>query len=62
MKDLGPLTYFLELEIHRSSASFMVHESKYTQDLIKFAHLTNHKQVETPLEINVKYSKMWVKS
>lgn len=26
MKDLGPLTYFLELEIYRSSDGYLVHQ------------------------------------
>lgn len=31
--------------------------NKYNQDLNTFAGLTDNKQVDTPLEINVKYSK-----
>lgn len=35
IKDLGPVSYFLGLEIDRSSASFFVSQRKYTLDLLK---------------------------
>lgn len=41
MKDLGPLTYFLGLEIQRSSAGYL-NQQKYTKDLIKLACLTDY--------------------
>lgn len=40
----------------------MVHQNSYTQDLIKLSHLTNKKQVDTSLELNMKYSEDKVKS
>lgn len=57
MKDLGPLTYFLGLEVSHSPDGYMVTQHKYTKDLIALAGLTDNKHVDTPLEINVKYSK-----
>lgn len=35
MRDLGPVNYFLGLEIDRSSAGFFVSQKKYVLDLIK---------------------------
>ena len=39
MKDLGPLTYFLGIEILRSKSGSLVHQRKYTTDLITSAWL-----------------------
>lgn len=57
MKDLGLASYFLGLEISRHSDGYFVSQHKYTQDLIEMAALTDDKVVDTPLELNVKYSK-----
>lgn len=34
MKDLGPLTYFLGLEVHQSEKGLVLDQHKYTLDLI----------------------------
>ncbi|XP_058109941.1 uncharacterized mitochondrial protein AtMg00810-like [Magnolia sinica] len=57
MKDMGPLTYFLGLEISRNTQGYLLSQWKYTCDLIKLANLTDNKTHETPLELNVKYEK-----
>ncbi|XP_020520057.1 uncharacterized protein LOC110006831 [Amborella trichopoda] len=57
MKDLGPLTYFLGLEIHYSPNGYIVNQKKYTKDLIKLDNLSDEKRVDTPMEVNVKYRK-----
>ncbi|KAH9771155.1 protein kinase domain-containing protein [Citrus sinensis] len=57
IKDLGNLIYFLGLEVHRSSEGIYVHQHKYTKDLIALARLEDSTIKNTPLEINVKYSK-----
>ncbi|GKV06593.1 hypothetical protein SLEP1_g18466 [Rubroshorea leprosula] len=57
MKDLGPLTYFLGLEVHSSSRGYAVNQQKYVLDLIQFANLSNDKCVDTPMEVNVKLRK-----
>ena len=36
MKDLGPLTYLLGLEVHKIKGGLFVNQHKYTQDLIGF--------------------------
>lgn len=57
MKDLGPLQYFLGLEILTSPYGIFINQHKYIKDLITLAHLENSTPVDTPLEINVKYLK-----
>jgi hypothetical protein len=57
MKDLGSTSYFLGLEISRNSHGYFLSRQKYTQDLINLVGLTDDKQVDTSLEVNVKYSK-----
>ena len=57
MKDLGALTYFLVLEVHRSDRGTVLTQTKYTQELIDMARLTDCKPVNTPMEVNVKYHK-----
>jgi hypothetical protein len=55
MKDLGPLTYFLGLEVHTDSSGILLNQHKYTQDLISLAGLQDSPSVDTPMEVNVKY-------
>ena len=55
MKDLGPLTYFLGLEVHTKSSGIFLHQHKYTQDLIALAGLQDTSSVDTPMEVNTKY-------
>ena len=46
MKDLGSLRYFLGL----------LSQSKYVADILEQARLTDNKTVDTPIEVNAKYS------
>ncbi|XP_019055415.1 PREDICTED: uncharacterized protein LOC109115653 [Nelumbo nucifera] len=57
MKDLGPLSHFLGLEVQWNSWGYFVFQQKYTSDLVKLANLIDDKRVDTPLELNVKLSK-----
>ena len=57
MKDLGPLHYFLGLEVHQSPTGIVLNQHKYTVDLIDLAGLTDSAPVDTPIELNVKLSK-----
>ena len=54
MKDLGPLTYFLGLEVHQSEKGLVLDQHKYTLDLIDMAGLSHSTPVDTPLEVNLK--------
>ncbi|KAK3027747.1 hypothetical protein RJ639_042487 [Escallonia herrerae] len=57
MKYLGPLTYFLGLQVQHSSCGYIVNQRKYTMDLIKCANLTDQKCIDTPMEPNLKLKK-----
>ena len=55
MKDLGPLTYFLCLEVHTESSGIFLNQHKYTQDLIALVGLQDTSSMDTPMEVNMKY-------
>ena len=54
MKDLGTLSYFLELEVTSSSDEYYLSQAKYASDLLSKAGITNNKTSSTPLEYNAK--------
>jgi hypothetical protein len=53
MSDLGPLRYFLRIEISSTTEGFFLSQEKYIYDLLDRAYLNNHQTVETPMELNV---------
>ena len=52
MKDLGPLNYFLGLEVSSSADGYYLAQAKYTSDLISRASIIDSKIVDTPIEYN----------
>jgi hypothetical protein len=52
MKDLGPLSYFLGLEVSSSPDGYYLTQAKYTSDLISRTGITDSKIVDTPIEYN----------
>jgi len=56
MKDLGYLRYLLGIEVAYSPRGYLLSQSKYVADILERARLTNNKTVDTPIEVNVKYS------
>ena len=52
MKDLGPLNYFLGLEVSSSTDGYYLTQAKYASDLIPRASITDSKIVDTPIEYN----------
>ncbi|KAK8933736.1 hypothetical protein KSP39_PZI015982 [Platanthera zijinensis] len=54
MKDMGPLRYFLGLEIARSPRGILVSQQKYISDILSVAALTDTRTVATPMELNLK--------
>jgi hypothetical protein len=53
MFDLGPLTYFLGIEISSKPERFFLSKEKYIHDRLDRASLTDHRTAETPMELNV---------
>ena len=43
MKDLGPLNYFLGLEVSSSEDGYYLTQAKYNSDLISQANITDSK-------------------
>ncbi|XP_071683132.1 uncharacterized mitochondrial protein AtMg00810-like [Lolium perenne] len=54
MTDLGPLCYFLGLEVSSTSDGFYISQEKYIQDLLTRAALGDERIIETPMELNVR--------
>jgi hypothetical protein len=53
MSDLGPLRYFIGIEISSTPEGLFLCQGKYIQDLLDRASLTDHWTAETPMELNV---------
>ncbi|TQD90539.1 hypothetical protein C1H46_023885 [Malus baccata] len=49
VKDLGPLHYFLGLEVHRSTKGIFLHQTKYLLDLLKKSTMEGAKPCCTPI-------------
>jgi hypothetical protein len=56
IKDLGYLRYFLGIEVTSSPRGYLLFQSKYVIDIFERARLTDKKTVDTPIEVNARYS------
>jgi hypothetical protein len=56
LKDLGPLHYFLGIEVKTINDSLHLSQSKYVSDILKRAGMMNCKPLTTPLSISEKLS------
>lgn len=54
LKDLGPLHYFLGLQITRSSKGLFLNQTKYAQDLLLKLNMHSSKPARTPYALNLK--------
>ena len=54
IKDLGPLKYFLGMEIARSKKGIVVSQWKYVLDLLQATGMLGCKPSDTPMESNYK--------
>jgi len=50
MSDLGPLSYFLGIEVKRSPKGYQLSQSKYIQDLIARSGITDDRTAATPMD------------
>jgi hypothetical protein len=54
MTDLGPLQYFIGLEVQLTPTGTLLHQHKYTEEVISLAGLQLGNSVLTSLEVNLK--------
>ncbi|KAL2344392.1 hypothetical protein Fmac_005677 [Flemingia macrophylla] len=55
LKDLGPLHFFLGIEVHRSKDGVvLLSQSKYIHDILTRVHMSNAKPIKTPLAPGLK--------
>ena len=52
MKDLGPLHYFLGMEVSRTGSDLFLHQSKYGRDLLQKAGLEKCTSQPTPMAVS----------
>lgn len=52
LKDLGPLSYFLGVEVHPTPTGLFLNQHKYTHDLLALANMLEAKPVSTPMDSN----------
>lgn len=56
VKDMGPLKYFLGIEVQRTADGFVLSQSKYATDVLERAGMANCKAVATPADAKPKLS------
>jgi hypothetical protein len=56
LKDLGPLHYFLGIEVVRRPDGFFLHQKKYAHELLDRAGMLNCTPVSTPVDMKAKLS------
>ncbi|WVZ64985.1 hypothetical protein U9M48_014422 [Paspalum notatum var. saurae] len=56
MSNLGPLHYFLGIEVSSTHEGFYLSQEKYIQGLLDCASITDHKTEEAPMELNLHLS------
>jgi hypothetical protein len=54
MSDLGPLSYFLGIEVQQTSKGFYLSQSMYIQDLLDRSGIPDTRTVATPMDIHLK--------
>lgn len=52
LKDLGPLHFFLGIQVHRNDVGFYLNQSQYIQDLLIKFGMKNSSPCSTPMAVN----------
>jgi hypothetical protein len=50
MSDLGPLSYFLGIEVKQCANGYYISQTKYIQDLIARSGITDNRTTATPMD------------
>ncbi|CAN6235024.1 unnamed protein product [Urochloa humidicola] len=56
VKDMGPVRYFLGIDVKRTEAGFFLSQAKYTDDILERDSMANCKPVSTPADTKPKVS------
>ena len=56
IKDMGPLAYFLGVDVHRTGDGFFLSQAQYVDDILERAGMLNCKPVATPADTKPKQS------
>lgn len=56
MKDLGPLHFFLGIQVQRTAQGFLLHQEQYADDILERAGMANCKPAATPVDTKPKAS------
>ncbi|WVZ94071.1 hypothetical protein U9M48_040011 [Paspalum notatum var. saurae] len=56
VKDMGPLRFFLGIEVQRTKDGFFLSQGKYAEDLLERAGTSNCKPLATPVDAKTKLS------
>lgn len=56
VKDIGPVQYFLGIEVKRTTAGFFLSQAKYANDVLERAGMANCKAISTPADTKSKVS------
>lgn len=56
MKDLGPLGYFLGIEVAHSPKGYLLPRSKQISDVLEQARLADNKIADASIEVNAKFT------
>jgi hypothetical protein len=56
LKDLGPLHFFLGIEVKRISHGLVLSQSRYASDILSRSGMANCKSIDTPLSSTEKLS------
>ena len=59
MKDLGPLNFFLGIEVNYFEGGIHLNQSKYGAEMLAKTEMTLVKAVATPLARNMVCMKLW---
>ena len=55
MKDLGLFTYFLGIEVARSTKDLFLSQRKYLTDLLEETDMLGSKSINTPMNSNIRF-------